>query len=289
MLLPPLAPNASFAPLVLDSDEPQARRFRMSAGFEASRSGETHGPPHCSGSAQFSLAGWDDIQERLGRPAPERLYVVDLRQETHGFLDGAAVSWYARHNWGCVGLAGDEVRQLEGLRLRLLARAETVWVGDARAIKEGREPHFTEWKPGHVRTEQEALGLPEGHYLRLPVTDHLRPDDAVIDRFIHFVRDLRSEAHLHFHCRGGKGRTSLFLTLLELLWNAEHVALEAILERQQRFNDYDLRKRPAPDSYKAAFAPERLELLTRFHGYARANPGGGPLSWTQWLQSERSP
>ncbi|OJT24829.1 hypothetical protein BO221_10485 [Archangium sp. Cb G35] len=279
MLLPPLAPDATFAPLVLDSDEPLVRRFRTS----------TRGLLHCSGSAQFSLAGWDSIQEQLGRPSPERLYVLDLRQESHGFIDGAAVSWYAQHNWGGVGLGLDEVLELETLRLRLLARGRTAWVADARAVKEGRLPHYTEWTPRDVRTERQALGLPEGHYLRLPTADHLRPEDAVLERFVHFLRDLRGEAHLHFHCRGGKGRTSLFLTLLEVLCNARDEELEAILDRQQRLNDYDLRKVPAADSYKAAFAPERLELLRRFHLYARANPGGGPQSWTQWLLGAGAP
>ncbi|MFE8599050.1 phosphatase domain-containing protein [Archangium violaceum] len=277
MRLPPLAPDATFAPLVLDADEPLARRFRVSAG-----PGNALRFP-CSGSAQFSLRGWDDIQERLGRPAPERLHVLDLRQESHGFLDGAAVSWYAQHNWGGVGLGQEEVLALEAQRLRLLARGPAVWVGDARAVKEGRAPGFTEWRPTHVQSESQALGLPSGHYLRLPTTDHLRPDDAVIDQFVRFVRELRDDAHLHLHCRGGKGRTSLFLTLLDLLWNAEHQALETVVERQRQLNDYDFHKRLDPDSYKAAFAPERLELLTRFHAYARDNPGGSPQGWTQWL------
>ncbi|OJT26278.1 hypothetical protein BO221_10275 [Archangium sp. Cb G35] len=278
MLLPARAPDASFAPLVLDSDEPRSRRFRVSELAGST----TRGGLRCSGSAQFSLAGWEDVQERLGRPAPEHLYVLDLRQESHGFLDGSAVSWYARHNWGCVGLARHEVLQLEALRLRLLEGGNPVWVGDARAVKEGTGPVLTEYKPEQVRTEEQALGLPEGHYVRIPVTDHLRPDDAALDLLVQFVNTLRDGAHLHVHCRGGKGRTSLFLTLIELLWSAEPLELDALLERQQRLNDYDLRKRPAPDSYKAPFAPERMELLTRFHAYARAHPGGGSQTWTQW-------
>jgi len=285
MLLPSLAPDATFAPLVLDSDEPGARRFRMTSALAGMRAGGSHASIHCSGSAQFSLGAWDDIQQRLGRPSPEALYVLDLRQESHGFLDRAAVSWYARHNWGCVGLAEDEVLRLEALRLLLLERSEVVWVADAQAVKAGTGPGLTEWKPGRVRTEEEALGLCEGHYVRLPVTDHVRPDDTVVDRFVRFTQGLRGEAHLHVHCRGGKGRTSLFLTLQDLLWNAVDLPLESILERQRRLNDYDLRKVPPPDSYKASFAPERLDLLIRFHGYARANPGGQPQSWLQYART----
>ena len=205
--------------------------------------------------------------------------MLDLRQESHGFLEGMAVSWYARHNWGCVGLAEDERRGLESLRLRMLERGERVWLADAKSVKAGTGAPAAERMPGRARTEEEALGLAAGHYVRLPVADHTRPEDWVLERFVRFVRELRGEAHLHLHCRGGKGRTSLFLALHELLWNARHLSLEAVLERQALLNDYDLRRMPARDSYKAPFAPERLELLERFYAYARANPGGWPDAW----------
>ena len=94
-----------------------------------------------------------------------------------------------------------------------------------------------------------------------------------------FVRQVRGEASLHLHCRGGKGRTSLFMTLHALLWSARELSLAEVLERQALLNDYDLRRMPAADSYKAPFVPERLELLERFHAYARVNPGGWPDSW----------
>jgi hypothetical protein len=90
------------------------------------------------------------------------------------------------------------------------------------------------------------------------------------------------------HCRGGKGRTSTFLALLDLLKNAAPLPLEIILERQTRLGDYDLRKPAAPASAKAPFRAERRAFVERFYDYAKENPGGAPPSWTSWLGAPKS-
>ncbi|WP_224248269.1 phosphatase domain-containing protein [Hyalangium gracile] len=285
MRLPPLAPDATFAQLVVDADEPEARRFRRAAALADAPEVDSSGLAElgCSGSGQFSLAGWRELQEKLGPLPPGALYVIDLRQEPHGFLNGAAVSWYAQRNWGCVGLSDEEVLQLEALRLRLLGLSQGVWVGHVRDVKDGTARNLTEWKVESAVSEEQALGLPAGHYLRLPVIDHLRPSDGVVDRFLLFVRALRGQAHLHFHCRGGKGRTSTFLALYDMLRNAERLPLEVILERQRLLSGYDLSSPASAESPKAPYIAERWDFITRFHRYARENPGGEPLLWTRWL------
>lgn len=265
---PPAAPDAAHPTLVVDDDGVTARRFRRTAG--------------ASGSAQFSAAGWQDIRRLLDDVAAEDLYAVDLRQESHGFLNGAAVSWYAADNWGCVGLRPDEAAALEALRLRLLDLGERVKIGRVESVKRGAPAVYEEWPRRSVRTEREVVALPEGHHVRLPVTDHLRPADEIVDQFIDLVRALPERAHLHFHCRGGKGRTAVFMALLDMLRSARSTPLDEILARQQRLNDYDLMKTPDPARAKAAYAPERKALLARFHEYARENPGGAPLRWSEW-------
>ncbi len=59
-----------------------------------------------SGSAQFSREGLRQLQEKL---AGKKLLVVDLRQESHGFLNGWPVSWYADHDWANLGKTLKEV------------------------------------------------------------------------------------------------------------------------------------------------------------------------------------
>ena len=84
---------------------------------------------------------------------------------------------------------------------------------------------------------------------------------------------------MHFHCRGGKGRTATFMALLDMLRNAQRVDLRSILERQRRLNDYDLGAAPAESSPKRAFIDERRAFLERFYRFARV----GADTWTGWL------
>ncbi|WP_342381688.1 protein tyrosine phosphatase [Myxococcus stipitatus] len=285
MLIPPLAADASSAPLVLDDDGTEARRFRSTTLLPDMSGLETRGLEElrCSGGAQLSVAGYQDVVRRLAVVPREWLHVVDLRQESHGFLNGAAVSWYAESNWGAAGLSDEEAQSLEHQRLLLLSRSPRARVRDVAGVKGRAPPSSTDWECHTVMDEARAFDLPPGRYARFPVTDHTRPRDTTVDSFIQWVRGLDERAHLHLHCRGGKGRTATFMCLLDMLHNARHLPLDALLDRQARLGGYDVRKAADPASPKAPFIAERRAFLARFHEYARENPKGGPLGWGEWL------
>ena len=280
------AADATYALLVLDDDGAQVRRFRSTTALGPPLAGlslDGLAAVRCSGSAQPSVAGFHDVRRRLGQLAPEDLYVVDLRQESHGFLNDEAVSWYAQSNWGSAGLSDEDAWALEVLRLRLLGLAESVRIGHVDTIKRGAPPSFVTRERPRVAGEEEAFGLSPGHYVRLPVTDHTRPSDAIVDDFVALVRGLPDGAHVHLHCRGGRGRTATFMALHDMLRNAGRLPLSTILDRQAQLGEYDLRKEAAPGSAKAAFLGDRLAFIERFHGYARENPGGAPALWSAWI------
>src|SRR5262245_45655877 len=127
-----------------------------------------------SGSAQFGAMGLQAIIERVGRP----LVVVDLRQESHGLLDGVPVSWYASHDQVNVVRSLTEVRQDEQRRLAALAGEGEVTafvkaaeldsgeISEAMPIRLPARPALTE------RDLVQSLGA---GYLRIPATDFLPP------------------------------------------------------------------------------------------------------------------
>ncbi len=282
--MPPVtAPDASFAPLVYDSEGPELRRYRSTDEPPEMTGVATAGLStlRCSGSAQLSAAGFTALRARLAHVPAARLHVVDLRQESHGFLNGAAVSWYARSNWGCVGLAEDEALALERMRLRLLAAAEWVEVASAADVKQRKQGAAVEVRPERVEDEAQVLALPPGQYVRLPVADHARPSDAVVERFVRLVDALDVDAHLHFHCRGGKGRTVTFFVLLDLLRSADRLPFAEVLDRQQRLHDYDMRRLPALSAAKAPAIRERLEFVERFARFARVRRRGE--GWLEFI------
>jgi predicted protein tyrosine phosphatase len=269
---PPTSPDASSASLVIDAlaDAPLSR-FRAPAGCAPLPEGidpTGFSDLRCSGSAQFSSRGWSELRRQLAQAAPGQLHIVDLRQESHCFVDGSALSWYAAHNWGCAGLSAQESAQVEKLRIRTLQLSGTAEVGTKDEVVAQRRSQQL-WKVRTAVDEQAELGLAAG-YLRLPVTDHTAPRAEVVSQFVGFVSALPRDAHVHVHCRGGKGRTATFLALFDMLANARRVSFDAIIARQAALGVYDLRRLPDEESPKRRYLFARWQFLRQFYASARA-------------------
>src|ERR1043166_4524010 len=82
-------------------------------------------------------------------------------------------------------------------------------------------------------TERYIVGGAGASYVRITVTDHTRPLDDEVDRFVLAVRALPGNAWAHFHCEAGLWRTTTFMVLYDMLRNANRVSLEDIVRRQQ--------------------------------------------------------
>ena len=124
------------------------------------------------------------------------------------------------------------------------------------------------------------------NYVRLTITDHARPLDDELDRFVLGVRALPENAWAHFHCEAGLGRTTTFMVLYDMLRNANRVSLEDIVRRQKILSDgYDVLQPAEPENWKAPYATDRAAFVRKFYDYARANPNGRPRLWTEWLKA----
>jgi hypothetical protein len=78
-----------------------------------------------SGSGQFSAKGFDAVVKRAGgRP----LVVLDLRQESHGFVGGTPVSWFGVRNASNSGKSADQINRDESELLAGVAAQTTVTV-----------------------------------------------------------------------------------------------------------------------------------------------------------------
>ena len=211
-----------------------------------------------SGSAEFGAKSLKTMLAKLPGPVT----VFDLRQEDHGFVNGEAISWYATNNWANVGKTNSAIVADESARLAAFGAGATCSLADDKAIKGGDGVTPPE-KVTVVRSETESqLAADAGvAYVRITVSDHSRPTDAEVDRFVEAVRGLPTGAWAHFHCRAGKGRTTTFMALYDMLRNAPRVSLADIVARQSLLiGDYDLLK-PDADSGKAAVAEDRANFV----------------------------
>lgn len=221
-----------------------------------------------SGSATFNPVAMKEV----ARPVKKNknlLYVFDLRQESHGLINDKPVTWYADRDWANADLNHDEAVRRER---RLLA---DLHVGD----KIGNIPIKS------IETEESMVRSGGYNYVRLTVTDHVRPVDSEVDRFIEQVRALPENAWVHFHCRAGKGRTTTFMVLYDMLRNAKTVSFEEIIKRNTELSDdYDVMAEVPPDNWKYIYQKERAQFVREFYNYAKAHPNGVDELWSQWVR-----
>lgn len=271
-----------------DSDE--LRSFRTS--WDAFR--EVENPPtragldelRISGSGQFAAAGVPVLVSRIRALTDAPIYVVDLRQESHGFVDGTAVSLHGSRNQANAGRTAPEVEADEEEQLATLRSTDFTAVPMGYADTAVMEPFETTVQ--EVQTERaliEGAGL---QYVRIAATDQVWPEPQAVDAFLDFYRTLPdTPVWLHFHCHAGHGRTTTFMALYDMLCNPELEA-ETVTWRQYLLGGSDLLAMPedSDTGWKAEAARERIAMLHLFHVYVNEQqPAGFVLSWSEWLSA----
>ncbi|MGP1368427.1 MAG: hypothetical protein ACTTKX_04100 [Treponema sp.] len=100
------------------------RNFRM--GTDAFKSiGKSGVSPTRAGMDKLNLSGSSTFSELEFKKilatvpvSPDKFYVIDLRGESHGYLNGTAVSWFTEHNWGNDGRSAYIINHVETDQLK---------------------------------------------------------------------------------------------------------------------------------------------------------------------------
>lgn len=199
--------------LVYDDQPPGPTHFRKGTHLKDM-------PFRASGSRQLNVRRLEKALKSVA-PSSGKLHLVDLRQETHLFLDKRAVSWYADKDFANVGqtpawIVADEAAQLA----RIKALPET----QLFCIKEDDQGNVT--PTGYSGLVVKAAATEEDvaaqmafrpNYIRIPVTDHCVPSSDAFNRFIQLCLSLDTDDWVHCHCHGGDGRTTTFLALFDMV------------------------------------------------------------------------
>ncbi len=113
----------------------------------------------------------------------------------------------------------------------------------------------------------------------------ISPDEAV-DTFVNFIDTLSENTWLHFHCRHGKGRTSMMLTMYDIMKNAPTVKLQDIVKRQYLLGSVDLRNTTSWKSKRGTYTSETLKnrkkFIEQFYNFICQRKAGGVQKWSDW-------
>lgn len=267
----------------LDADANQkTRQFRTAQTFFQGEEKLKEGLENLSisGSGQFYKESFDELIKLTNDPS--KIIVIDLRQESHGYINGLPVSWTD----GAYNQANRH-KTLEEIEADELNRIQNVYKeGMITLYSKFNEPIMKPFKVNEAMTEKEAVEELKMQYIRMPVSDFYRPSDSIVDEFVALILSLPKDNWLHFHCKAGNGRTTTFMCLYDMMFNAQTKTFDQILTRQKLLGGKDLR-RNEKDPIKAPASKERLLLLENFYQYCLAVPDF-TISWSSWIQEQES-
>ncbi len=239
---------------------------------------------YASASAQPNLKDFKYIiqhaKQQLNTNSNSKIFIVDLRQEPHAMLDGQAISWY--------GLKNQLPNYYEKNLINKLKKSKIIKV--YKGINKLPEGKFI--PKGHLLlpnknliNEKELITNLGTNYLRILVNDHFAPNDNEINVFVNFIKSLPKNSWVHFHCRGGRGRSTSFMVMLDIIRHAPKLTLNEILERQQQLGGVNLSKTHFTiirKKWKENPAKERYDFIKNFYEYIVDPNGYKKSSWSDW-------
>ena len=135
-----------------------------------------------SASGQFSAKGLAALLQRAGgRP----VVVLDLRQESHGFVGGTAVSWFGVRNAANNGKSADQIGRDESDLLSGLTGQTTITVKEVtskssdRAIEHSKDVQLP---VDGVQNEEDLVRAAGANYVRVYAADYMPFTNEEVDQ-----------------------------------------------------------------------------------------------------------
>lgn len=112
------------------------------------------------------------------------------------------------------------------------------------------------------------------------------PIKTMVDDLIKLVETLPKDGWLHLHCRGGKGRTTSIMVMIDILKNGRQVSLEDIVKRHHLLGGINLfdTKVWKMGTYSKEQLLKRKNFIINFYKYVNDSDGYGTRSWLSWCQ-----
>lgn len=248
---------------------------------------------HASGSNQYSPAGLGILFNRL-KKTTNNIVVVDLRHDDHLFINGLNVSSFETKEALLKPRTPEMIKESE---LNLKATIKGLNAVEIHAIetkypKDSFDDRFSlQLVPVEVETPEELVNRLGANYLLVGTKRFSEASDDDIDRFINYYRQMPPDTWYHFHCKKGKSRTTFFLTLYDMMLNADHLDAGTIIRRQHVIggsNLLDITPKDPSWSEERESKKQWIVFLLRFYKYAAENKANNfAKPWAEWSQENQ--
>lgn len=219
-----------------------------------------------SGSQQFSKINLPILLKAINTDLP--LIDFDLRQESHGFVNGLPISFENEHDNANEGLTDAQVLKREKEQLA------SIKLGVPLTFHNKPDKTII---PKEVIDENTLVTSNDIGYVRIFATDEILPTPSVIDSFVDEVKKIDKESWLHFHCKEGIGRTTTFMIFYDMIKNYKDVSAEDIIYRQIALADFDA------NDIRLITSARRINLYKTFYNYLKDNYGNLDIKYSDYI------
>lgn len=256
-----------------------------------------------SGSSQFSELSLEALIKKIGK----KFTIINLRQEDGGFVEpeeGKGAIAFSRLMkmpwWTGEDPAGnrtvEEIEKSEDALMESVMSSKNYTIygtGDSYAPKDNHKILYRiDIAAKRALTEKQMAAEKNLGYFRIPDKKFGNMEFEHVDMFVDIVKNLPQEQWVHFHCKKGQSRTTLFMIMYDMMRNADKVSAEEIILRQgpNGLGGADLWGLPDKEAWDLSFKRGWKEFLLMFHEYAKQNKAKHfEKSWSAWAEEHNLP
>jgi hypothetical protein len=210
------------------------------------------------------IINFSDLKKRLD-PLNKNIIIIDGMRENHGYINNLATTFFGYH------------RNKPGLRYYI---RRILFTGTTQIL------------PQRTLTEIEMAKKYGFGYKNIKIDSKIKTPNASVDEFISYFDTLPENVWVHFHCRHGKGRTSMMLVMYDIMKNAPKVALSDIVKRQHLLGSVDLFdtivwKTKKKGRYNSRTLNRRKKFIEDFYVFISQRKVGGIQQWSDWQRIQQ--
>jgi hypothetical protein len=202
------------------------------------------------------MVNFPDLSKKLNGKN-KNIVILDGMWEYHGYIKGIPTTYFGY--------------QKKDLDLRYLLR---------RLLFTGT----TDIRRDLVTSEPDMAKSYGYDYRNIKIDSKALTTDKAVDEFVAFVDTLPPDTWVHFHCRLGKGRTSMMLVMFDTMRNAPQVALKDIIKRQRILGSENLANTISKKggTYTSETLTNRKRFIESFYDFICQRKAGGIQRWSEW-------